>query len=36
VKLILDMVHHNPGELPIESAFLSPAHLADYGYNVSV
>jgi hypothetical protein len=36
VKLILDMVHHNPGELPIESAFLSPAHLADYGYNGQV
>lgn len=33
---ILDMVHHNPGEPPFESAFLNPAHLVDYGFNGQV
>lgn len=33
---ILDMVHHNPGEPPFESAFLDPAHLGAYGYNGQV
>jgi hypothetical protein len=33
MKFILDMVHHNPGEPPFQSAFLNPAHLVDYGYN---
>jgi hypothetical protein len=36
MNYILDMVHHNPGEPPFESAFLSPAHLVDYGYNGQV
>lgn len=36
MKLILDMVHHNPGEPPFQSAFLDPAHLADYGFNGQV
>ncbi|MEY3897477.1 MAG: hypothetical protein RLZZ214_2998 [Verrucomicrobiota bacterium] len=33
---ILDMVHHNPGEPPFESAFLDPSHLVDYGFNGQV
>ena len=33
---ILDMVHHNPGEPPFQSAFLNPAHLVDYGFNGQV
>lgn len=33
---LLDMVHHNPGEPPFESAFLDPSHLVDYGYNGQV
>lgn len=33
---LLDMVHHNPGEPPFESAFLDPAHLVDYGFNGQV
>jgi hypothetical protein len=33
---ILDMVHHNPGEPPFESAFLDPAHLARRGFNGQV
>jgi hypothetical protein len=32
-KYILDMVHHNPGEALIESAFTNPAKLKEYGYN---
>ena len=36
MKFILDMVHHNPGELPFHSRFLDPAHLADYGFNGQV
>jgi hypothetical protein len=36
MKYILDMVHHNPGEPPVKSAFLDPAHLADYGFNGQV
>jgi hypothetical protein len=36
MEFILDMVHHNPGEPPFESAFLNPAHLAEYGYNGQV
>jgi hypothetical protein len=34
--VILDMVHHNPGEAPLRSAFLQPAHLVDYGYTGQV
>ncbi len=36
MKHILDMVHHNPGEPPFQTAFLSPAHLVDYGFNGQV
>jgi hypothetical protein len=36
MRLILDMVHHNPGEPPFQSRFLDPAHLADYGFNGQV
>lgn len=36
MKYILDMVHHNPGEPPFETAFLNPTHLADYGFNGQV
>jgi hypothetical protein len=35
-KLLLDMVHHNPGEAPFQSRFLDPAHLADFGFNGQV
>ena len=30
--LLLDMVHHNPGEALTQSRFTDPQHLADYGY----
>lgn len=36
MPLILDMVHHNPGEPPFESAFLDPAHLIRRGFNGQV
>ena len=36
MKYLLDMVHHNPGEPPFQSAFLDPAHLVDYGFNGQV
>lgn len=36
MKYILDMVHHNPGELRFQSAFNDPAHLEQYGYNGQV
>jgi hypothetical protein len=36
MRFILDMVHHNPGEPRFQSAFLDPAHLADYGFNGQV
>ena len=36
MKFILDMVHHNPGEPPFQTAFFDPQHLADYGYNGQV
>jgi hypothetical protein len=36
MKLLLDMVHHNPGEPPFQSRFLDPSHLADYGFNGQV
>lgn len=35
-RLILDMVHHNPGEEPFETRFLDAKHLASYGYNGQV
>ena len=31
--LILDMVHHNPGEKPYESAYNNPAVIKEMGYN---
>ncbi len=36
MKLILDMVHHNPGEPRFQSRFLDPAYLLDYGFNGQV
>jgi hypothetical protein len=36
MKLVLDMVHHNPGEAQFETAFLDPRRLAAYGYNGQV
>jgi hypothetical protein len=36
MPLVLDMVHHNPGETPFQSAFLNPEHLAHYGFNGQV
>lgn len=34
--LILDLIHHNPGEPPFRSAFADPAHLKAYGYHGQV
>ncbi len=34
--LILDMVHHNPGEAPYESQFNDPAFIKEMGYNGKV
>ena len=36
MRFILDMVHHNPGEAPFQTAFTDPAHLVDYGFNGQV
>jgi len=33
---VLDMVHHNPGEAPFETAFSDSSHLREYGYNGKV
>jgi hypothetical protein len=30
---IIDMVHHNPGEKPFQTAFTDPNYLKDLGYN---
>lgn len=35
-RLVLDMVHHNPGEAPFTTAFLDPAHLRALGYTGQV
>lgn len=32
----MDMVHHNPGEPPFQTAFSDPKHLVRYGYNTQV
>ncbi|MGD9418386.1 MAG: hypothetical protein Q7R22_005535 [Verrucomicrobiota bacterium JB025] len=34
--LILDMVHHNPGEAPYDSAYVDPAVIKEMGYNGKV
>ncbi|NDV61722.1 hypothetical protein G0Q06_04600 [Puniceicoccales bacterium CK1056] len=31
--LIIDMVHHNPGEKPFETAYTDPFHLKSLGFN---
>lgn len=36
MDLLLDMVHHNPGERPFDTEFSKPAKLAEYGYNGQV
>lgn len=36
IPLVLDMVHHNPGEEPYESKFNDPDTLAKMGYNGKV
>lgn len=33
---IIDMIHHNPGEEPFQSAFSEPGFLKEYGYNGQV
>ena len=33
MNLILDMVHHNPGEAPFSTRFLDPDHVASRGFN---
>lgn len=35
-RLILDMVHHNPGDTPYDSAYNDPAVLKEMGYNGKV
>ena len=34
--LVMDMVHHNPGDTPFESKFLDPAYLAAMGSGAKV
>ena len=34
--LILDMVHHNPGETPYQSAYNDPSVIKEMGYNGKV
>lgn len=36
MKFVIDMVHHNPGEPPFETAFNDPARLREYGFNGQV
>ena len=36
MEFIMDMVHHNPGEAPTETAFLNPVKLREYGYRAQV
>lgn len=36
MEFVMDMVHHNPGENPTKTKFLSPDVLKDYGYNAQV
>lgn len=36
MKMLLDMVHHNPGEEPFASAYLDPSHLVSLGYDGQV
>ncbi len=36
MKFIIDMVHHNPGEPPFNTAFHDPSHLKSYGFNGQV
>lgn len=36
MEFIMDMVHHNPGEPPFDTAFLKPEKLTAYGYNAQV
>lgn len=36
LPIIMDMVHHNPGEIFTESKFNDPETLAQYGYNAQV
>ncbi len=36
MEFIMDMVHHNPGEAPFDTAFLNPEKLCEYGYNSQV
>src|SRR5512137_2887877 len=35
-RFILDMVHHNPGEPPFQTAFLDPGHMVNYSFNGQV
>ncbi|WPJ96263.1 hypothetical protein SH580_00925 [Coraliomargarita algicola] len=35
-RLILDMVHHNPGDTPYESAYNDPSVIKEMGYNGKV
>jgi len=35
-RLVLDMVHHNPGEAPYQSAYNDPAVIKEMGYNGKV
>lgn len=32
-RYCFDMIHHNPGEAPFDTAFSDPGHLSDYGFN---
>ncbi|MBD5366176.1 MAG: hypothetical protein HDR82_04065 [Bacteroides sp.] len=34
--IVMDMVHHNPGEAPTRSAYLDPGYLGSIGYDAKV
>ena len=36
MKLLMDMVHDNPGEERTKTAFRNPGKLSEYGYNTQV
>lgn len=35
-RLMMDMVHHNPGEAPTQTNFTNPQYLKSYGFNAQV
>lgn len=33
MRFLIDMIHHNPGEPPFDTAFSDPGHLKTYGFH---